>query len=44
MNRDQHTHLKMPYIPPRITEKTKLKIDIQTNSVPDGGYHIRKDG
>jgi len=32
-------HKRAVYQPPRIIEKTKLKIDIQTNSVTDGGYH-----
>jgi len=34
MDDDRITDIRMPYISPRITEKTKLKIDIQTNSVP----------
>ena len=39
MNHVQRECPKLPYVAPRITEKALLKIDIQTNSVADGGAH-----
>jgi hypothetical protein len=34
MDDDKLTDIKLPYVSPRITEKVKLKIDIQTSSLP----------
>ena len=42
MNTDENhatLHEKVRYQRPQITEKTKLKIDIQTNSVPGAVVH-----
>gem|GEM_PF-1380137 len=39
MNQAQRPCPKLPYVAPRITEKSQLKIDIQTHSAPDSEYY-----